>query len=168
MKQLVALTLVLTGCAAAPSPAIDSPQAVADEAPLWAGRGSAAGRAGIRACLDRERMDGDLATCRRSPAVGTSEFGSAGQDRVNNWGVIDDWEGEMQATLVWLRANGPTEDVDASQRAWEASMLADVSVYMNTYEGGSLAGLVGSIARAEAVMDRVIFLEKLRQQIGSE
>ena len=161
MKLFVALTLLLTGCAAAPPPATDS-------ASLWAGRGSEAGRAGIRACLERERAEGDLASCRPALARGTSEFSSAGVDRVSNWAIIDDWESEMEVTLAWLRTNGPADNVEASQRAWEASMLADVSVYMNLYEGGSLAGLVGSIARAEAVMDRVVFLEKLRRQIDNE
>lgn len=168
MKLFVALTLLLTGCAAALPPAPVSAPAVTEQSPLWTGRGSAAGRAGIRACLDRERPEGDLASCRPAPARGTSEFSSAGLDRVSNWAIIDNWESAMAVTLVWLRANGPSDDVDASQRAWEASMLADVSVYMNMYEGGSLAGFIGSIARAEAVMDRVIFLEKLRRQIESE
>ena len=167
MVRLAALMLLLSGCAGAPSPA-PSQQTVSDAPPLWAGRGSAAGRAAIRACLDRERVAGDLASCRPSPATGTSEFSCSGLDRVRNWAIIDDWENEMAVTLAWLRVNGPAEDVDASQRAWQTSMLADVSVYMNMYEGGTLAGLVGSIARAEAVMDRVVFLEKLRRQIESE
>lgn len=168
MKLLMALTLLLTGGAAAPPTAPANVPAAAEPAPLWAGRGSAAGRAGIRACLDRERAEGNLASCRPALARGTSEFSSAGIDRVSNWAIIDDWESEMKVTIAWLRANGPADDVNASQRAWEASMLADVGVYMNMYAGGSIAGLIGSIARAEAVMDRVIFLEKLRRQIEAE
>jgi hypothetical protein len=163
MVRLIALALLLAGCTAAPQPATG--QQPADPPTLWAGHGSAAGRAAIRTCLDRERTAGDLAACRQSPMSGSSENSSAGADRVRNWAIIDDWENEMAVTLAWLRENGPRDDIDASQRAWETSMLADVSVYMNMYEGGALAGLVGSIARAEAVMDRVVFLEKLRRQI---
>ena len=140
MRQFAALMLLLTGCTATPPYAPASAGAASEPAPLWTGRGSAAGRAGIRACLDR----------------------------VSNWVIIDDWESEMKVALSWLHANGPADDVDVAQRAWEASMLADVSVYMNMYEGGSHVGLVGSIARAEAVMDRVVFLEKLRRQIETE
>jgi hypothetical protein len=168
MRQFAALMLLLTGCTATPPYAPASAGAASEPAPLWTGRGSAAGRAGIRACLDRERTEGDLPSCRPAPVRGNSEHSSASLDRVSNWAIIDDWESEMKVALSWLHANGPADDVDVAQRAWEASMLADVSVYMNMYEGGSHVGLVGSIARAEAVMDRVVFLEKLRRQIETE
>ncbi len=168
MRWLAAPIFMLTACVSPPPAAPASEQAASQAPPLWAGRGSAAGRASIRACLDRERTDGDLAGCRTGTAQGSSEYSSSGVDRVSNWAIIDDWESEMKITLAWLREHGPADDVDISQRAWETSMLADVGVYMNMYEGGTLSGLVGSIARAEAVMDRVIFLEKLRRQIENE
>lgn len=168
MKWLAAPVFMLTACVSPPLAAPTSEQAASQAPPLWAGRGSVAGQASIRACLERERAAGDLASCRAEPMQGSSEYSSTGADRVSNWAIIDNWESEMKITLAWLREHGPADDVDTSQRAWETSMLADVGVYMNMYEGGTLSGLVGSIARAEAVMDRVIFLEKLRRQIENE
>jgi hypothetical protein len=160
IMRFVALAFLVSACAAVP--------AASAQKPLWDGRGSPEGRAAIRACLDRQRMEGGLERCRAAGSIAPSpdEIGAAARQR--NWAVIDNWEKEMDVTLAWLRENGPREDVDASQHAWEASMLADVSVFMNMYDGGSLAGVVGSEVRADAVITRVLFLEKLRQQIEAE
>ena len=77
------------------------------------------------------------------------------------WRAIAAWEDEMQETLARLPAHvdgARWRDIQDSQRAWEASMLADVGLVMDIYRGGSLSGVVGAHARATATAQRALFL----------
>lgn len=58
--------------------------------------------------------------------------------------AIAAWEDEMLHTLARLETQVSAtrrQEVEGTQRAWEASMLADVGLVMGVYEGGSLWSL---------------------------
>lgn len=164
MKVLsAAFALVTCACAgASPAPSTNAPPVWRmDTTHLEADRGL------VRNCLDRERGAGRAESCRR--IVQASCFANLpdpadvipAMSRRCDWRAIAAWEDEMAGILATLRerlGEGGSADLDASQRAWEASMLADVGLNMNYYTGGSLAGPLGAHVRAEAVTDRVLFL----------
>lgn len=121
----------------------------------------------VRACLDRERATGRAEACRgivQANCLGSLENPMdviPAMSRRCDWRAIAAWEDEMAGILATLRqrlGEGGSADLDLSQRAWEASMLADVGLNMNYYPGGSLAGPLGAHVRAEAVTGRVLFL----------
>ncbi len=77
----------------------------------------------------------------------------------------------MNAMLAQLRgrlAGRDLANLDASHRAWEASMLAKVTLLMDHYEGGSLAGQVGAHARARAISQRARYLADVLLMVGEE
>ena len=153
---LIGAALFVLACAGA---AAQPPQ------PLWRQHTEhlAADREIARACLTARGV------C--ESAIQSACFGGAGDrpgaaERQCDWRAIAAWEDEMNALLAELREHLGGRDVDnldASQRAWEASMLADVGLGMGRYEGGSLAGPVGAAIRARATAQRAIFLHDLRQ-----
>jgi hypothetical protein len=65
----------------------------------------------------------------------------------------------MNGALARLRPH--LDGVDASQSAWEASMLADVGVGMDALTGGALAGPVGAHIRARETATRALYLRDL-------
>jgi hypothetical protein len=122
--------------------------------------------------LDRERAEGDVNTCtgvRGSPKpVVLGERPSFMTPRKMAWITIDTWEPLMNEALIWLRDHGVADEINASQKKWEAAMLADIGLYMNMFKGGSMSGemaRIGAGIRADRTVDRVIFLEKFRAQI---
>jgi hypothetical protein len=91
--------------------------------------------------------------------------------RMCDWRAIAAWEDVSAQLTEDIRGalRGDTlEAFEASQTAWAASMLADVSVAMDIYEGGSLAGAVGAHVRAQAQSNRARYLADLRLQLGLE
>ncbi len=138
-------------------------QPLPDGTPLWRMHTEhlASDRALIRTCLAR---DADGFGC----VLIVQKECLAGYDRDNvipalerqcDWRAIAAWEDEMNDALARLRPH--LDGVDASQSAWEASMLADVGVGMDALEGGSLAGPVGAHIRARATANRVLYLRDL-------
>jgi uncharacterized protein YecT (DUF1311 family) len=81
------------------------------------------------------------------------------------WRAIAAWEDEMAARLADLAGIAPADVLEASQRAWEASMLADTRLASAPFEGGSLQGLVAGTARAEALTARTLWLARLRRDL---
>jgi uncharacterized protein YecT (DUF1311 family) len=98
------------------------------------------------------------------------EYEPAGQ-RLCDWRAIAAWEDETNAMLEQLRGRlraRDRENLEASQRAWEASMLANVRLFMDHYEGGSLSGQVGAHVRARATSQRARYLADLLLMAGEE
>jgi len=98
------------------------------------------------------------------------EHEPAGQ-RLCEWRAIAAWEDEMNAMLERLRGKLEGRDLanlEASQRAWEASMLANVGLVMEHYEGGTLAGQVGAHVRARATSQRARYLADVLVMTGDE
>ncbi len=74
----------------------------------------------------------------------------------------------MAEDLAWLRAHGLADEINDSQKKWEAAMLSYIGLYMDMFQDGSMSGelaRIGAGIRAERTVDRVIFLEKFRAQI---
>jgi uncharacterized protein YecT (DUF1311 family) len=89
-------------------------------------------------------------------------------DRSCDWRAIAAWEDEMNASLAALRAQLGGRDLDNlehSQQAWQASMLADVGTAMDISEDGSLSGPVGVHVRAIATAQRARTLAELREMV---
>ena len=86
------------------------------------------------------------------------------QARQCDWRAIAAWEDLMQEALAALAPSGREHELDASQQAWEASMLADVAYAASAYEGGSLEWPTAASARSESVARRVIWLERQRRE----
>ena len=170
-RLFLALLFVLAACTSAPS--ATKPGA----APLWRNDTSHLGadRALVRTCLTRANAGGATESCRS--VVQAECMGAVAEDgrvpaveRRCDWRAIAAWEDEMAVTLSALRTKlGPSSiaELNASQKAWEASMLADVALNMDLYAGGSLSGPMGARVRADAVASRVIFLEEFRSRVES-
>lgn len=125
----------------------------------------AADRALVRACLEGGK---DCVGVVQAGCIGDPDMVSAAQERLCDWRAMAAWEDEMLATLTALRAGLSTRDrrnLETSQRAWEVSMLADVGLGMDAYEGGSLAGPMGAHIRARATAQREIYLEDMRSSL---
>lgn len=116
----------------------------------------------IRACL-RQGEDASCEAVVQRPCLEAAEPTGPTTVAMRQcyWRAIAAWEDEMQETLARLQAHVDGtrwRDIQDSQRAWEASMLADVGLVMDTYRGGSLSGVVGAHARAIATAQRALFL----------
>jgi uncharacterized protein YecT (DUF1311 family) len=145
----------------------------ADPVPVWRMETGhlAADRETARNCLANGRND-----C--SHIVQDACSGPAGEEGASNalsrrcdWRAIAAWEDEMNASLAFLRAHlhGPDlARLNASQRAWNVSMLKDVGLGMDYYSGGSMAGPIGAHIRAEATAARAIYLDYLKSMVGEE
>jgi len=178
------LALGWTGAATAQAPKPPRPQIFGlgpnpdapKGAPLWWHAGSAGGQAAIRACLTANRTAGTLDRCMIPPETCVAQAAAPDPDddrdhagpldfpggvRACWWAYIDDWEQEMARSLSWLHANGYGEALDQNQKAWEASMLSDVGMWMSD-TGGSMSGMLGARIRARQTAQRVLFLEDLR------
>lgn len=172
---LAALSMLFgaAGCAsqrpqfqAEPSAAFQSQSSIPS---IWAGRGSAEAQRAIRECLERERAQGDINLCidaRPSTNPGAFERPSGLLNlRQMSWVTIDNWEVVMKQSIAWLYEHGPRKQIEDSQAKWEASMLADIGLYMDMFEGGSMSGemaRIGAEIRADATIERALFLEKFR------
>lgn len=160
--------VALAGLAACGTPGAG--ETASSATPLWRVHTEhlAADRAIVRACLNDHRPDcEDLiqAGCRNAHS---EEAQSPALDRQCDWRAIAAWEDEMNATLASLRTQLSGRDLanlEASERAWNSSMLADVGLGMGFYEGGSLAGPSGARIRARATAQRLKFLEELWDQV---
>lgn len=121
----------------------------------------ASDRVVARACL----TEGHDCASVVQQGCGLSEESLPVEQRLCDWRAIAAWEDELNFTLAALRARftgtRALAELDASQRAWERSMIADVGIGMNHYEGGSLAGPVGAHIRALATAHRAMELNQL-------
>ena len=161
----IACLLALAGC-------VLQPQEGAPSAanPLWRTDAThlAADRSLARACLDRVRETSGFDICRDAVQAaclaGVAEDArSSALERMCDWRAIAAWEDEIAAALAELRLKLTSQgllELAASQRAWQASMLADVALNMDLYPGGSLAGPLAAHVRAEATASRAAFLEQ--------
>lgn len=160
---IVALVFAVAAC--------ETPRATGaapNATPLWRVHTEhlAADLALARACLnDRGTNCEDViqAPCR---GAYSEDAQSPALDRQCDWRAIAAWEDEMNAVLAVLRSQLSGRDLanlETSQCAWNESMLADVGLGMDRYEGGSLAGPVGARIRARATAQRAEYLEELRQ-----
>ena len=129
-------------------------------------------RALARACLDDEGREDCTPLIQYSCLVSIPEEGrTPAAQRACDWRAIAAWEDEMNTTLAAMRSSLPTEDLrrlEASQQAWSASMLADVALGMDHYEGGALAGPVGAEIRARATAQRASYLDRMWRMLGGE
>ncbi len=159
---IIALLFAVAACET-PGPT----RAAENGTPLWRMHTEHLGadRAVARACLNDHTTNCEdviQAPCR---AAHDEDAQSPALDRQCDWRAIAAWEDEVNATLAILRANLGGADLaklEASQRAWNVSMLADVGLGMDRYEGGSLGGPVGAHIRARATAQRAEYLEELR------
>ena len=121
----------------------------------------AADREHIRACIAKGETPCEDVV-QRSCLEAAAEAGPTTAAMRQCYGrAIAAWEDEMQDALSRLQAHvdeSRWRDIQDSQRAWEASMLADVGLVMDIYRGGSLSGVVGAHARATATAQRALFL----------
>ncbi|MES1199231.1 MAG: lysozyme inhibitor LprI family protein [Pseudomonadota bacterium] len=159
MRRLIVMLAALAFSA----PALAQP--VANGTPLWRmhTENLAGDRAMIRTCLAGDEA-GEGYGC--ALVVQAACLSSHDPDdivpalqRQCDWRAIAAWEDEMNDALAHLR--GRLDGVDASQSAWQTSMLADVGVGMDALEGGSLAGPVGARIRARATAERALYLRDL-------
>ena len=160
---LVALLTLAAACGGAAAQN-EAPQ------PLWRRDTThlAADRELARTCLLEAQRTCENVIQRACGAA--NEFEPAGQ-RLCNWRAIAAWEDEIEAMLVRLRQRLDGRDranLDASQRAWEAAMLANVRLVMDRYEGGSLSGQVGAHVRARATSQRARDLADVLVMVGEE
>jgi len=117
--------------------------------------------AAVRACLtvDGAGLDGCLnivqSRCRPDP-----ETWNSASERMCHWRAIAAWEDVMAEQVVRVRtANGAAAaSIDAAQTAWSASMIADVRMVSDPYEGGSMQGMIAATERARATAARTIWL----------
>ena len=156
MKRLV-LALALTACA----PALAQTPSHAPDMWRFHTEHLGADRVLVRQCLDagshaRERVVQDVCLA----AYGEDDRVPA-LERQCDWRAMAAWEDEMTVTLAKLRKQVNARDLGASQREWQASMLADVGMGMDIALGGSLEGPVGAHIRARAEARRVQDLEDL-------
>jgi Lysozyme inhibitor LprI len=152
--------LALSGCAAIASP----PDRGHD---LWRRDVShlAADRALVRACLER---GGECLRVVQQACVDDRETRTPAEARICDWRAMAAWEDETAAMVADLRARLTGHDLvnfNASQRAWQTSMLADVRLGMDHFEGGSAAGPEGARVRARAEAQRGEFVFTMRQLI---
>lgn len=92
-------------------------------------------------------------------------------DRQCDWRAIAAWEDEMNAILATLRGRLSGRDLanlNASQEAWNTSMLADVGLGMDFFEGGSLAGPVGAHIRAQETAQRATYLDSVQMMTDDQ
>jgi len=144
-----------------------SAQPAPDGTPLWRihTENLTADRALITHCLAADE-DKCLRVVQDACLAGYEDIdhNSPPLQRTCDWRAIAAWEDEMNDTLGRLRTQLGGRDLDnlnASQTAWNASMLADVGAGMDLFEGGSLAGPVGAHIRARATALRVLYLRYL-------
>jgi Lysozyme inhibitor LprI len=166
MKGMMLAIAALGACLVAPLAAAQS----LDQAtvPLWRRDTShlSSDRMLIRACLDEHGLQGAChyvvqETCiTQPPPEGMTPFGLKRCD----WRAIAAWEDEMDMTLAQLRAALPRDTVaqlNESQRLWEQSVLADVTLAVRIFAGGNISGPVGASARSQSTASRTVFLRGL-------
>ena len=159
---IVALVVVVAACET-PRPT----RAAESGMPSWRVHTEHLGadRTVARACLNDHGANCEDVIQARCRGAHDEDAQSPALDRQCDWRAIAAWEDELNATLANLRAHLGGRDLanlEASQRAWNDSMLADVGLGMDRYEGGSLAGPVGAHIRARATAQRAEYLEELR------
>ncbi|MFZ2031978.1 MAG: lysozyme inhibitor LprI family protein [Vitreimonas sp.] len=74
------------------------------------------------------------------------------------------WEDEMNVSLASLRSKlsgRDLEDLERSQQAWRAAVLADVQLARDSFQGGTGAGRAADEAEARATARRAMFLADL-------
>ncbi|MES1199230.1 MAG: lysozyme inhibitor LprI family protein [Pseudomonadota bacterium] len=80
--------------------------------------------------------------------------------------AIAAWEGEMNAALTALRgklSGHDLDDLEASQRAWRRSVLADAQLAVDSFQGGTGAGRAADEVQAHATARRALFLMQLSE-----
>jgi len=171
MRGMMLVVALSAACWVAPMASAQSNYA---STPLWRRDTThlASDRMLIRECLDRHGLEGEChyvvqANCvTEPPPEGMTPFGLKRCD----WRAIASWEDEMETTLTHLRASLPQESVaslDESQRLWEASALADVSLAIRIFAGGNISGPVGASARAQSTAARTVFLRGLAHNLSA-
>lgn len=123
-------------------------------------------RALIRTCMSREAQNCDSVVqdaCQAEAAARgedlTGVFARACDER-----AIAVWEDEMNVSLASLRSKlsgRDLEDLERSQQAWRAAVLADVQLARDSFQGGTGAGRAADEAEARATARRAMFLADL-------
>jgi uncharacterized protein YecT (DUF1311 family) len=162
---LIALSLLAAGCAGA------SAQQAPDPAPVWRMHTEHfdEDRERARRCLSESARGCDDEIQEACAGGDGAEGNTNAAVRACNWRAIAAWEDEMDSLLEQLRQRldgRNLENLEASQRAWEASMQADTRAVMDLYEGGSLSGLAGAHVRAHATSQRARYLADLLMMAG--
>lgn len=163
MRCAIVALLGLAACA--------TPSATVSSAPpLWRVHTEhlAADRATARACLNDYGANCENVIQTVCRGAQSQEAQSPTLDRQCDWRAIAAWEDEMNAMLASLRSQLGGRDLanlETSQHAWDNSMLADVGLGMDFYEGGSLAGPVGAHIRARGTAERAQYLQELRRMM---
>jgi uncharacterized protein YecT (DUF1311 family) len=164
---IAALVLALTACAGL---SFAQPVHVPDGTPLWRIHTEhlAADRRVAHACL----VSGEHCEVLIHDAC-VSAFDEDSRvpalDRQCDWRAIAAWEDEMNAILADLRSKlsgDNLRNLNASQEAWDRSMLADVGLGMDYYTGGSIAGPIGAHIRARATVQRAVYLHEIQQMVN--
>ncbi|MGH6951930.1 MAG: lysozyme inhibitor LprI family protein [Vitreimonas sp.] len=154
MRVLLVAMLALTGACGGGEWRNDAPQPLWRRAPAYL----EADRQLARTCLqDAQRACEDVI----QQACGAESSFEPSAQWLCDSRAIAAWEDEMEAMLVRLRprlARRDRADLNASQRAWVASMRANVALAMDRYEGGSLASTAGAHVRARATAQRARYL----------
>jgi uncharacterized protein YecT (DUF1311 family) len=113
-----------------------------------------------------------------TPCIGTAysmcsveldlqEFPTTGGARQCNWREIAAWEEVLDAALAELRAEMDGQELaqlDASQAAWEAFMIANVRAKSERFSGGTLSAVVAGAERARMVAERAVELRAFRRE----
>lgn len=147
-----------------------SAEALAQPTELWRRDTAnlAGDRAAVRACLsiDDAGLNGCLNIV-QSRCRPDSEAWNNASERMCQWRAIAAWEDVMVELVERVRvANGAAAGaIDAAQAAWRASMIADVRMVSDPYDGGSMQGMVAATERARATAARTIWLEQFARAL---
>jgi hypothetical protein len=157
---LIAAALLVSGCASSAIVDHEAPT------PVWRMDTSSLqhDRQLARNCLSQSRQSCDDVIQQDCTGGDGGEATIPAAMRRCDWRAIAAWEDEIEDMLTRLRgalSGRNLSELEASQRAWSASMLADVAAAMDLYEGGSLAGPVGAHMRAQASAYRARYLADL-------
>jgi hypothetical protein len=174
---LVAAALMLGACASAGADQAQTPgdsahPVLGDPNAPWRTQtgASAADVETARACLARGDNCENLFQTPCLNAYDEDERSPALARRCD-WHAMAVWEDVILAILADLRRQYGSDGVtklNDDERAWEASMLDDVGLGMDMYEGGSLAGPVGAHIRARATAQRAAYLYEIQQMTSGE
>jgi hypothetical protein len=162
---LIAAALAFTTCASAGAePVIGDPNAPWRQQAAGA---SPADHAAAQACLAR---GGNCEMLFQTPCLNAydEDERSPAVARRCDWHAMAVWEDEIVAMLSDLRSKLGGDDLrnlNASEAAWERSMLADVALGMDYYSGGSISGPAGAHIRARAAAQRAAYLYEIQQMV---
>lgn len=174
---LIALALALSACATEPRqmqvPGDSAHPVLGDPNSMWRlhAAASTADRTAAHACLVARNGGCDDLIQKSCNGSYDEDLQSPALARQCDWRAMVVWEDEALASLADLRGKFGGEglkQLNDDETAWERSMLDDVGIGMDMYEGGSLAGPVGAHIRARAVAQRAAYLYEIQQMTEGE